>query len=107
MRNRVIGMYGYRMQYTSIHTSTGYTTFELVYCFKSSTPSALQENPSVQYNHDDFLAELKDRLQTVHSIARERSIRHKQKSKEYYDRNTREATFRIGDKVLLYDETVR
>jgi transposase InsO family protein len=53
------------------NTSTGYTPFELVYGFKSNMPSALQENPSVQYNYDDFLAELKDRLQTAHSIARE------------------------------------
>jgi hypothetical protein len=88
---------------TSIHTSTGYTPFELVYGFKSSMPSALQENPNVQYNYDDFLAELKDGLQTAHSIARERLIGHKEKSKKYYDKNTREATFRIGDKVLLYD----
>jgi hypothetical protein len=92
---------------TSIHTSTEYTPFELVYGFKSSMPSALQENPSVQYNYDDFLAELKNRLQTAHSIARENLIGHKEKSKEYYDRNTREATFMLGDIVLLYDETVR
>jgi hypothetical protein len=37
------------------NTSTGYTPFELVQGFKSSMPSALQENPSVQYTYDDFL----------------------------------------------------
>jgi hypothetical protein len=89
------------------NTSTGYTPFELVYGFKSSLPSALQENPTVQYNYDDFLAELKDRPRTAHSVARERIIGHKEKSKEYYDKNTKEATFKVGDKVLLYDETVR
>jgi hypothetical protein len=68
---------------TSIHTSTGYTPFELVHGFKSSMPSALQENPGVQYYYDDFLAELKDRLQTAHSIAKEKLIGHKEKSKEY------------------------
>jgi hypothetical protein len=92
---------------TSIHTSTGYTPFELVYGFKSNMPSALQENPSAQYNYDSFLVELKSRLQTAHSIARDRLIGHKEKSKEYYDKTAKEATFRVGDKVLLYDETVR
>jgi hypothetical protein len=92
---------------TSIHTSTGYTPFELMFGFRSSMPSALQENPDVQYNYDDYLAELKCRLQTAHNIARERLISHKEKSKEYYDKNTKETVFQVGDKVLLYDETVR
>jgi hypothetical protein len=53
------------------------------------------------------LAELKDRLRTAHSVARERIVGHKEKSKAYYDKNTKEATFKVGDKVLLYDETLR
>jgi hypothetical protein len=61
MRIRVYGMSGYRMQYTTLL----YTSFELVYGFKSSIPSALQENPSVQYNYDYFLAELKDYRQQI------------------------------------------
>jgi hypothetical protein len=92
---------------TSVHTSTGYTSFELVYGFKSCMPSALQNIPSIQYNYDDFVTELKVRLQSIYQIARERLIGRKQKSKEYYDRNTKENTMTIGDKVLLYDETVR
>jgi hypothetical protein len=92
---------------TSMHTSTGYTPFELVYGFRSSMPSALQETPSIQYNFDDFSAELKGRLQKTHQVARERLISRKEKSKEYYDRNTKETTLKVGDKVLLYDETVR
>jgi hypothetical protein len=91
---------------TSTHTSTGYTPFELVYGFRSSMPSALQETPNIQYNFDDFLAELKGRLQTAHQVARERLISRKEKSKEYYDKNTKENTLKVGDKVLLYDETV-
>ena len=92
---------------TSIHTATGYTPFELVYGFRSNMPSALQENPDMQYNYDDFLAELKSRLQSAHHVARERLINRKEKSKEYYDRDARETTLKVGDKVLLYDETVR
>jgi hypothetical protein len=40
-------------------------------------------------------------------VARERLISRKEKSKEYYDKNTKETTLKVGDKVLLYDETVR
>jgi hypothetical protein len=40
-------------------------------------------------------------------VARENVINHKEKSKERYDRNLKLPSFRVGDKVLLYDETVR
>jgi hypothetical protein len=92
---------------TSTHTSTGYTPFELVYGFKSAMPSALQANRSVQYGYDDFATELRGRLQTGHRIARKRLTAAKEKSKEQYDRASKRPSFHVGDKVLLYDETVR
>jgi hypothetical protein len=100
-------LYAVYVYNTSTHTSTGYTPFELVYGFKASMPSTVQGDPSTQYNYDDFLIELKGRLQTAHKIAREKLISSKEKSKEYYDRDAKETTFKIGDRVLLYDETVR
>jgi hypothetical protein len=92
---------------TSTHTATGHTPFELVYGFKASMPSVLQEQPSTQYNYEDYVTELKARLQTAHQVARKRLIMHKQKSKEYYDKGKQETKLRVGGKVLLYDETVR
>lgn len=92
---------------TSTHTATGYTPFELVYGFKASMPSILQAQPMTQYNYDDFVAELRGRLQTAHQVARERLIQAKATSKEHYDQNANNFSFKAGDKVLLYDETVR
>ena len=92
---------------TSIHVATGYTPFELIYGFKSAMPSNLMGDPNPQYNYDDFLVELKNRLQTAHHTAREKLIQAKHKSKEYYDRHTEEPSIKVGDKVLLFDETVR
>jgi hypothetical protein len=99
--------YAVHVYNTSTHTSTGYTPFELVYGFKANMPSVLQENPSVQYNYDDFVTELKGRLQTAHGVARENLINSKMKSKEQYDKHSISPSVRVGDKVLLYDETVR
>jgi hypothetical protein len=79
----------------------------LIFGFKASMPSALQANPSTQYNYDDFVSELKSRLQSAHQVARERLITAKEKSKEQYDKDSKLPTFNIGDRVLLYDETVR
>jgi hypothetical protein len=92
---------------TTVHSATGYTPFELVYGFQSTLPSALQETPSLQYCYDDFVLELKGRLQTAHAVAREKLLAAKQKSKTYYDTKVNEIQIKEGDKVLLYDETVR
>jgi hypothetical protein len=92
---------------TTVHTTTGYTPFELVYGFQSEVPSALREIPKVQYNYDDFLTELKGRMQSAHEVARQRLISSKEKSKEYYDKGSEDVEFEVGQKVLLFDETVR
>jgi transposase InsO family protein len=70
---------------TTIHSATTYTPFELVYGFRSEVPSALRETPNVQYNYDNYLTELKGRLQSTHEVARQKLISSKEKSKEYYD----------------------
>ena len=92
---------------TTVHTTTAYTPFELMYGFKSEVPSALREIPDVQYNYDSYLAELKGRLQSTHKVARQKLITSKEKSKEYYDKESETFDFQVGQKVLLYDETVR
>jgi hypothetical protein len=99
--------YAIHMYNTSNHSATGYTPFELIFGFKASMPSALQASPSTQYSYDDFVSELKSRLQSAHQVARERLVTAKEKSKEQYDKDSKLPTFNIGDRVLLYDETVR
>ena len=92
---------------TTVHSATGYTPFELVDGFQSTLPSTLQEAPNPQYSYDDYVLELKGRLQTAHEVARQKLITAKEKSKEYFDKKAHEVTINIGDRVLLYDETVR
>lgn len=99
----VCNLYGYN---TTVHTSTGYTPFELVYGFKSEPPSALKDTPSTSYSND-CVRELKGRLQTAHEVARQKLISHKMKRKEHYDKETEPMTLETGQKVLLHDETVR
>jgi hypothetical protein len=92
---------------TTTHTATECTPFELVYGFKSEVPSALRDSPSIQYNYEDYLTELKGRLQTAHEVARRKLISRKEKSKEQYDKKTKPFELDAGQQVLLYDETVR
>jgi hypothetical protein len=92
---------------TSTHVATGYTLFELLYGFKLELSCNLRGDPNPQYNYDDFLVELKSRLQTAQQTAREWLIMARHKSKEYYDKHMEELSIKIGNKVLLYDETVQ
>ena len=92
---------------TSEHSATGYTPFELVFGHPSSLPSALKTDPSPQYNYDNYVAELKGRLQTAHRVAKDNLISSKHRSKDYYDKGTDSPNIAVGDKVLLHDETVR
>ena len=92
---------------TTAHTATTFTPFELVYGFKTEVPSALREAPTVQYNYDDYVTELKGRLQSSQEVAREKLLSSKERSKEYYDKNSETPDVQVGQKVLIFDETVR
>jgi hypothetical protein len=92
---------------TTVHTATTFTPFELVYGFKSEVPSALREAPAAQYNYDNYLTELTGRLQSSHEVARQKLLDSKEKTKAYYDRDSETLEFQVGQKVLLFDETVR
>ena len=92
---------------TTVHATTAYTPFELVYGFKSEIPSALREAPSAQYNYDSYLAALRGRLQSALEVARQKLISNKEKSKAYYEKDTEEREIQVGQSVLLFDENLR
>jgi predicted transcriptional regulator len=79
----------------------------LVYGFKSEVPSALRETHKVQYNCGDYLAELRGRLQSTHEVARQKLISSKERSMEYYDKNSETMEIQTDQKVSLFDESVR
>jgi len=92
---------------TTVHSATGFTPFYLLFRRPSVLPSALKKSPEPQYNNDDYVSELRSRMQTVHHHAQKNLIASKSKSKENYDKTSGEMKLQIGDKVLLFDETVR
>lgn len=92
---------------TTPHTATEYTPFELVYGHQAEMPTALMKPPKPMYNYDDYAQELKERLRATNRIARENIKDEKIKSKKNYDKKTKEIKFQIGDKVLIFDKTLR
>lgn len=51
--------------------------------------------------------ELKERIRAANQVAKENLREEKEKAKKYCDQKAKEIYFKVGDKVLLYDETVR
>ena len=92
---------------TTPHTATGYTPHELVYGQQAELPTALRFAPNPTYNYDDYAQEAKERLRAANETARENLRDAKIRSKVTYDKKTKEIQFNEGDKVLLYDESVR
>ena len=92
---------------TTEHVATNYTPFEILFGHPSNLPSALKNNPSPQYNYDDYVSELKSRLQSARRVARDNLIASKGRSKDYFDKKMELMKLSVGDKVLLFDETVR
>jgi len=78
----------------------------LLFGCPSVLPSTLKKPPEPQYNYDDYVSELRSRLQTVHHHTHKILIASKSKSKENYGKTSGEMKLQVGDKVLLFDETV-
>ena len=87
--------------------ATGYYPFELLFGHRARIPSALQAQPTPRYNYDDYVSELRGRLQSAHAIARESLLHSKARSKLDFHKRTVPIALQVGDKVLLFDESVR
>jgi len=92
---------------TTAHSATRFTPFELLFGRHSVLPSALKKPPEPHYNCDDYVSQLRSRLQTVHHHAHKNLITSKSKSKEHYDKTSGEMKLQLGNNVLLFEETVR
>lgn len=92
---------------TTPHTATGYTPFELIYGRQAELPTALTKPPKPTYNYDDYALEMRERIRATNQQAREHLKDDKIKAKTHYDKGTEVTQFRVGDKVLVYDETLR
>lgn len=86
---------------TTIHTTTKHQPYELIYGFPASIPHTLSRIPQLRYNYDDYVFELKQKLQESHKQARENILVSKEKSKETYDQNQHEINLNVGDRVWI------
>lgn len=86
---------------SSIHSTTGYQPYELLYGRPVEVPHSLSQSPQPCYNYDDYNMEMKQKFQESHEMARRNVIKQKEKSKRTYDQNQQDINVSIGDKVLI------
>lgn len=86
---------------TTINRSTSYTAMELLYGYKLEIPTNLKKKPEPIYSYDDYLAQLRYRLQSAHKLAREHLIESKEENKRYFDEGTQSISYKVNDKILI------
>jgi len=90
---------------TSYHSTIQTTPFELLFGMKPRLPSF--PNPDIERVHygEDFASERLQILNKARQIAREHSEASKATNKTVFDRDAKDHSFKIGDKVLYTEMT--
>lgn len=91
---------------TSVHSSTKFTPYELVFGKQCNLPSNLRSTIDPIYNFDDYAIELKYRLQKSQNDAKTNLINCKTLRKIKYDRSINPVEYKQGDLVLVKNENI-
>lgn len=86
------------------HSTIGYTPQELMFGFTAELPVSLTNKPRPTYNYDNYVSELRFRLQHTHQIARPNLTERMHNNKKYYDKKVNMPEFKKGDQVLLREQ---
>ena len=82
---------------TSIHESTNFTPYELVFGFEAREPSV--EPTSSDHTYGDYYKKLLIRLKSIQEKAHDNLVNTKKRTKLYYDRKLRPNELKVGNKV--------
>jgi len=62
---------------TTVHTSTGFTPFVLIFGKKHNIPTTFLKEPEPQYNYENYALDLKRVMQETQKLARDNLIEKK------------------------------
>lgn len=85
---------------TTPHCTTEFTPYELLYGYKPSIPNSLYETSNNATYHE-YIRALQYRMRFSREKAIENIRASKERSKQYYDVNSRDVTYKTGDMVYL------
>ena len=84
-----------------VHSSTGYSPYELLFGVKPFIPNSLTREPTINYSYDDYINDLKQKIQITQNLARQQLIKNKVISKKYYDKQINIPNYKVGDFVYV------
>lgn len=87
---------------TTPHTTTNYTSYDLVYGFPAVIPTSQSAHHKVTYKSENYPITQLPNMQI--RLPDKKIISSKEKSKVQYDKNAQSGNFNIGDLVLLRNE---
>lgn len=89
----------------TIHTSTKYAPYELVFGKPSKIPCRISSSIEPLYNVDNYSLELRYRMQVAYKDARENLLKTKMDRKSEYDKKVNTVTYKKDDQVLVKNES--
>lgn len=89
---------------TTVHSATKYTPYELVFGKLCNIPSNIINNIDPMYNFNDYLIELKYRLQKSQEDARNNLIKSKENRKLRYDQTCNPVFYKAGELLIVKKE---
>lgn len=92
---------------TTPHTATGHTPFNLLFGYEAKLPSAITRKPQPLYNYDDYVLNLRSKMQEIREFAKSNIGKSKIKAKQNYDRHSNVKVFCVGDQVLMKTEAIK
>lgn len=87
----------------TIHTSTGYAPFHLLYGREVTLPDSITKKRPI-YTYDNYVDVMLREMHDAWSLAQQRIVNAKIINKEYYDRKMNNPSLQVGDHVLLRNE---
>ncbi|KAG7301395.1 hypothetical protein JYU34_014336 [Plutella xylostella] len=88
----------------TVHTSTKFTPYELVFGKRCNLPSNLSKTVEPLYNSENYSLELKYRLQKCQAEARKNLVASKVERKQKYDESIKPVKYNKDDLILIKNE---
>lgn len=89
---------------TTVHSSTNFTPFELLFGKPARIPSNISEEDGQTENYSDYMVDFISKLDKIHEIAFHHLQEAKLNSKRLYDRDINPLTLKIGQFVYVEKE---
>ena len=89
---------------THVHKSTGFTPYETLFGSKAYLPTSIIREPTLNYSYDDYIINLKQKLNYTQKIARDNLIQSKTNSNTYYDNKIVSHTYKVDDLVYILNK---